>query len=423
MAKNIQMNVLGSDGQYEDIYPQTTVGNIVDIQDNYYTKNETLTNATAQEYGYTDVDSVVPNNLFNILKKAALFFPGSTPLYTEVNVNLSTVQPGDIVKLEKNGKLSDFIVGSINYEPGLNGPGRVLLFDPEILRSYRFGDSNSLQNSDLLSYLNSTYKDTLGQTVRDAVGTTTYQYTNNSILTTRKDSIFPLSITELGLSVPEGNINAEGSLLPGANAILDSINTPMWTRTPCIREDIDVTRYVYYCQKGWANFLTSTNESIYRASFTLPNTFNQTYYSDDYGNIYDKQVILDTSYTTDVKGNKIVIGAQISIGTYVGTGTYGQNNPNTLKFGFEPKIVFISSNYDNNNGQFCAVFFTSMLNSSAVPCGWFDISGESTLSNPNAPNWAKKSDDGKTLIYYTSTGVAAYQGNASGIIYYYLAIG
>ena len=35
-------------------------------------------------------------------------------------------------------------------------------------------------------------------------------------------------------------------------------------------------------------------------------------------------------------------GAKIETGSYTGTGTYGNSNPNSLTFGFEPKIVFIS---------------------------------------------------------------------------------
>lgn len=70
MAKNIQMNVLGSDGQYEDIYPQTTVENIVDIQDNYYTKNETLTNITAALFGLGN--DAVPDDVFQKLHDSYL---------------------------------------------------------------------------------------------------------------------------------------------------------------------------------------------------------------------------------------------------------------------------------------------------------------------------------------------------------------
>ena len=34
--------------------------------------------------------------------------------------------------------------------------------------------------------------------------------------------------------------------------------------------------------------------------------------------------------------------ARIEVGSYVGTGTYGKSNPNSLTFGFDPKIVFLT---------------------------------------------------------------------------------
>ena len=89
MAKNIQMNVLGSDGQYEDIYPQTVVENIVDIQDNYYTKNETLTNTTAALYGLgTDA---VPDDIFQMMVSGNVLLT-----YTEIEESTNWTPPQDI---------------------------------------------------------------------------------------------------------------------------------------------------------------------------------------------------------------------------------------------------------------------------------------------------------------------------------------
>ena len=34
--------------------------------------------------------------------------------------------------------------------------------------------------------------------------------------------------------------------------------------------------------------------------------------------------------------------AKIQTGSYIGTGTYGSNNPNTLTFDFEPKLLIVS---------------------------------------------------------------------------------
>lgn len=40
-------------------------------------------------------------------------------------------------------------------------------------------------------------------------------------------------------------------------------------------------------------------------------------------------------------GQTMASGARIVTGSYVGTGTYGESNPNTLTFDFEPKAIFI----------------------------------------------------------------------------------
>ena len=67
MAQNIQMNVKQEDGSYEVVYPQTISQNITDLQDNYYNKNETLTNATAGLYGLTN--TAVPDDVLNVLSR------------------------------------------------------------------------------------------------------------------------------------------------------------------------------------------------------------------------------------------------------------------------------------------------------------------------------------------------------------------
>lgn len=74
MATNIEMNVKQEDGQYEIIYPQTSVENIVDIDDtlrNYYTKEQTLQNITGEMF---DINSNIPDNVFQFLGKYNLYW-------------------------------------------------------------------------------------------------------------------------------------------------------------------------------------------------------------------------------------------------------------------------------------------------------------------------------------------------------------
>ena len=85
MAKNIQMNVLGSDGQYEDIYPQTLTENVIGLQDeldgilnevnsnlsqNYYTKQQIIQSSTLQDFNLQSTN--VPDDVFQILSKSVL---------------------------------------------------------------------------------------------------------------------------------------------------------------------------------------------------------------------------------------------------------------------------------------------------------------------------------------------------------------
>ena len=136
MAKNIQMNVLGSDGQYEDIYPQTTVGNIVDIQDNYYTKNETLTNTTAALFGLGS--DAVPDDVLNILSRfqsglgneylwakgtyaEKLTIIGRTNILSYSSGNPATAEYGDSISFDSEGNA--FIVNSQTVQVGYAADG------------------------------------------------------------------------------------------------------------------------------------------------------------------------------------------------------------------------------------------------------------------------------------------------------------
>lgn len=332
MAKNIQMNVLGSDGQYEDIYPQTTVENIVDIQNNYYTKNETLTNTTAALFDLGG--DAVPDDVLNVLSR---FQSGLGNEYLWL-------------AYKETWELSEVTVPLI---------GRVPYDDP-------------------ITYYDSVNFDSASGTI-SGVGSHTFQPTSYSDSAWNQivGKYCTFSYIENGYPV-------------GTYFKIDS-------RTSNSDSKFSGKALVPARTSREEKFVNSANQDAYPPA--IPDGYTYT----SLGQI----------------GNKV----QIETGSYVGTGTYGQNNPNTLTFGFEPEIVFISSNYDNNNGQFCAVFFTSMLKSSFVNYGWFDISGISSFNPLNGQHWARKSDDGKTLIYYSGNSSAAYQGNASGVTYYYIALG
>ena len=96
---------------------------------------------------------------------------------------------------------------------------------------------------------------------------------------------------------------------------------------------------------------------------------------------------------------------RISTGSYVGTGKYGESNPNSLTFEFEPKMAII--------GQ--QIHWTIWIKG---------MTGTNVTLTPNDDGYYSQHDptvSGNTLTWYNSS--ASYQLNSSGATYYYIAIG
>ena len=103
---------------------------------------------------------------------------------------------------------------------------------------------------------------------------------------------------------------------------------------------------------------------------------------------------------------------QVYIGSYVGTGTSGQNNPTTLTFPFEPKIVFIARETTRSAGGSLGTI-TPMIR--GVQRSIVGINGSSI-------NIAYLTWDNNSLSFYGNGG-ADTSLNESGITYHYVAIG
>lgn len=113
-------------------------------------------------------------------------------------------------------------------------------------------------------------------------------------------------------------------------------------------------------------------------------------------------------------GNKV----RIATGSYTGTGTHGSNNPNSLTFDFEPKIVFITNGdrytVSHGNASYTSGSIVSLWPTSyTIYCGFGETGG----------TYGKKSSDGKTLTWYNTYSDAKSQWNTSGLVYRYIAIG
>lgn len=94
--------------------------------------------------------------------------------------------------------------------------------------------------------------------------------------------------------------------------------------------------------------------------------------------------------------------AQVYAGSYVGTGTYGQSNPNSLTFPFEPKVVFV-----RGNGRSIIHMITGCTQAETV---------KSQGNDYVVTAW-----DGNSVSWYITD--ADRQLNMSGQTYYYAAIG
>lgn len=119
---------------------------------------------------------------------------------------------------------------------------------------------------------------------------------------------------------------------------------------------------------------------------------------------------------------------RIEVGSYVGTGTYGSSNPNSLTFGFAPKIVellFMTSknvggNYSKSEDLTGNGFARTQDFMVADRLTTEYAQGEGLGYNAYS-SYGKKSPDGKTFYWYSSD--AGAQCNSSEYVYYYIAIG
>lgn len=208
------------------------------VRDQYATNgfvDTGLTNDTLYYYG------AFAYNSDGVYSEGA--FTTATPV---VGVPLGTYSEGDIIKINEGGTPVEFYVANLNYEPTLNFPGRVLVVRKDVFTTIWAWDasqtvtpqgSNAWATSTLLSNLNKSYKSRFSSNVQSLIGSTNYYYTignGNWSIATRADSIFILSLTELGKTF--ANVNTEGSTLPISNileiAYRNGKATSQFTRSP-----------------------------------------------------------------------------------------------------------------------------------------------------------------------------------------------
>lgn len=363
------------------------------------------------------------STVLDLLSRAALFNRTKQAKYSEVTVSLSGKAEGQTIQLPENGRMVEFYVAKLDYESALNGAGRVLLVRKDCYdeRAWDAGNVNAWASSDLLTWLNGTYKGLFPEEVQTAMGTTTYYYTpgnGDSTVTTRSDAVFQASATELGKT--GGDFNSEGSALPIANtlgiAYRNGSRANQWTRSPD-------TSSLHYAWELNVNGIIISDGCVVshgsRPCFTLPSTF--TYgpvYMAQGGTIHESQEYTEAGDWLDVWGNAIP-AVKLETGSYTGTGTSGSSNPNTLTFPFTPKIVFIAMQ-DGSQGISGRIFqsFPWIYGTNQGVASYGEDQIEIGINNLS---W-----DGTTLKWYSSAGSlvgADYQLNKNGVTYLYVAIG
>lgn len=126
---------------------------------------------------------------------------------------------------------------------------------------------------------------------------------------------------------------------------------------------------------------------------------------------YGKLTPLTQNQLTDINNvpiqisnSQILGGVRIETGNYTGNGRYGSSNPNSLTFGFEPKLVIISG-----SGTYINFYFWNNVGKNM--CGANDYASALKVTALE-----------KTMSWYHPSNVDG-QLNASNTSYNYLAIG
>ena len=113
-------------------------------------------------------------------------------------------------------------------------------------------------------------------------------------------------------------------------------------------------------------------------------------------------------------------GAKIQTGSYVGTGTYGQDNPCSLTFDFEPKFVCIIMSGDNQlNGGL--LVYTGGTNMNGITAGYISYTVQNVTVSSFGIEWYVTN-----ISQYNAVEIgldAKCQNNFFNVTYNYIAIG
>lgn len=368
-----------------------------------------------------------------LLKKAALYNRTQTPKYNEVNINLATATVGQIINLPVNGVMTPHRVVHIGnpdpelYDASCDG---VWMWrqDTDESGAWSTTNSNVLPNSAIMQAM-AGLLDNYDSTIQGAIKTVKIPYgvggdssAVNSGANGLECKIFPLGGYEVGFTdegttfIPEDGAKLayfEAGLGTSANskriAKLNGSNYNYWLRSSYYGGTGDYGVASYSVSATGARGPNNVSATMaYCNAFILPTTFSSTYYVDNQGTIHASQEYTEAGDWLDVWGNTIP-AVRIETGSYVGTGTSGQNNPTTLTFSFEPKILFIKD---------CAeTSYAGVVTPAIYPGEGMGVINPSGTIGYATVQWSENS-----VSWFSNDG-SAYQLNGSGTTYSYLALG
>lgn len=201
-------------------------------------------------------------------------------------VRLGNKAEGSIIKLKENGVLVDFYLAKQNYEPGLNGDGRVLIVRKDCYDERQWHSSIDLNysNSAIDAWLNGDYKNLFDANIRAAMGTTNFYYTpspnGNWAVSIMSRSVFLLAASEIDTA--NTYINDEGAKLPTAETIkiaqFNGSAVRWWTRSRSVRSSLELIYCVGTSGAVVNSGLSPILKTHPRPVFTLPASL---YVSDD----------------------------------------------------------------------------------------------------------------------------------------------
>lgn len=113
--------------------------------------------------------------------------------------------------------------------------------------------------------------------------------------------------------------------------------------------------------------------------------------------------------------NTLASRLRAQVKSYTGTGTYGSANPCELTFDFAPLFVMYIGYTPSAGSYLASTLALSLMSFLSTSYTRQNVFGTSDT-------WAKLSDDGKTISWYSPSNVVN-QLNSNGYTYFFIAVG